>query len=131
MHLAVIHGEKGRRQLHPVVHHFLQLRRVTAEGHRGEQDGNVAAHDGARDLAAGVGFDAHAGRLDPAIEAAQAVRHFHPAQGKRLDRGAIGLERAGEHFEDRQQVPVAHPVPSRITTFPVGMRVFSWPIPAG
>ena len=108
VHLTVIEGEERQGNLNEAVHHALQCRRVSTEGHWSEQHGHVALHDGPRDPASRIVLHAYARRLGPAAETANAVRQPLLMQADRLDARAICAEHAAKDMKDWLQVGIVN-----------------------
>ena len=106
VNLAVIHQEIGRCDLNEAIHHLLQFRRVSAEGHGRVEHRAVALNDRFGDLPAGVIFNAHARRFYPAAKATQTMGQFHFAQAEDLDFRAAPPEHVQQRLKSRGKIPV-------------------------
>src|SRR5208337_1263092 len=104
VNLSVIHLEKRGNELDEMVQHLLQVRRVTSEGHGGEENRYITPDNCFGDLAAGIRFHTHARRLDPAGNATETVGQFRFAQWKGLDLSTVRLEHVRQHVENGRQV---------------------------
>jgi hypothetical protein len=106
VNFAVVHQEIRRYELNEAVHHLLQVRCVSAEGHWREEHRSVAPYHRLGDLPAGVILDAHAGCLQPAVKATQTVGQFHFMQMEGLDFRTVPSEHVQEPVKSRGQIPV-------------------------
>ena len=95
------HGRQEGRD--DVIERLLELRRVAAEGHRREEDDQLAAHPALGDLAANVVVYAHAGRRRPALEAAGAPGDLVVAQAPVVDGPAASGQAVGQRVVSQRQ----------------------------
>lgn len=103
VNLTMLHLEKWRSGLNKTIHHLLQLWRVASKGYWCEENRYVTSDDSFGDFTTGICFHTDARRLDPAVEASEAVGQFDFGQMKSFYLSAISFEHRGQAFEHGQQ----------------------------